>query len=232
MNDVLTLARSRARHWSRVFDGLVDVLERLERQPDSLLARSLVFLIHRALTQSSDARRPVSAGRLLQKHAAGAGDGVDLFDACEWIGSEASASRAERGARDELEVLLALASSLTQDEAPGVFDDTSVGDEQLAREYHSLRQAQATSVQDVSLFPPSFRDCWQELIDRAEAESDPLRKLARELSLMRVIRALYALAIGYRDLGPLEEGMGEGVGEGREPWLAFSLGEATLGKCA
>lgn len=78
------------------------------------------------------------------------------------------------------------------------------------------------------LFPRVFCDRWQALLEEAEGESDPLRRLGLEMSLMRVIRSLYALAIGYRDA---EEPF-DGMNVGREPWLAFTLGEATLGQCA
>lgn len=221
----LGLARSRARKWLRVFQQLVRVLDRLEREAQSPLASALVFLVQRALggLDATDPAAPVAA---LEPEGVGDGDaaGDELMAAVD-LARHARDRRDLRDdpASDELEVLLVFAGALTEAPDGGAFGDLSIGVEALVHEYRSLKHLSADDVLRVSLFPAAFRRRWSALLKSAAAKDDPLRRLALELSVMKVIHALYAMAIGRRraaNFGPSDP-------DG-DPWLACTLGESTL----
>ncbi len=222
--DAVALARSRARKWLRVFQQLVRVLDRLEERSDSLLAAALVFLVQRALGRLEDGE-PVSAvasERDVELEASEC-SGDELLAAVD-LARPAPDRRdvREDPASAELEVLLLLAGALTDSQESSTFDDFSVPTEALVKEYRSLKHFSPQDVLSVPLFPDSFRKRWSALLQAAASE-DPQRRLALELSVMRVIHALYAMAIGYRRSSTF----------GRpdpdcDAWLASSLGEATL----
>ena len=222
--DALSLARTRARRWLRIFQQLSRVLDRLEQQPESLLASSMVFLVQKVLGNfETGESMPPSAAPSGEFEAGGcSGDelvaGVDLarhvHERRDLRHDPASA---------ELEVLLVLAGALIESEDSGSFGDFSISVEDLVREYRALKQLSAQDVMRVPLFPLSFRRRWSALLQSGSATGDPLRRLALELSVMKVIHALYAMAIGYRRAATMDRPDPEG-----DAWLAYTLGEATL----
>jgi hypothetical protein len=224
----LHVARTRARKWLRVFQQLVRVLDRLEPQ-DSALARSLVFLIQRALghLDGGDGALPVrplapnSSGDVEER---GEPPGEELRAAVDLVRS----SDLRRDARidpsgDELEVLMVLAGALTESPDGGSYGDPLITVDALLREYRALKSLAAPDVMRLELFPLAFRRRWAALQAAAAAKEDPLRRLAFELSVMKVIHALFALAIGWRRAAEFDRGEAEG-----DAWFACSLGEAIL----
>jgi hypothetical protein len=224
--DPVTLARGRARKWLRVFQQLVRVLDRLEQKQDSLLATSLVFLVQRALgnLETPEPALPISAsdGEVFE---GGESEGTELVSAVSLSrghGRGASDLR-DDPASDELEVLLVLAGSLIESDQSGQFDDFTLTPDALAREFRTLKQSSPEEVQKVAIFPPLFRSRWAALVESAVQKTDPMRRMALELSLMKVIRALYAMAIGYRRAAAFEESRTD-----HDAWLAYSIGESVL----
>jgi hypothetical protein len=225
--DALAVARTRARKWLRIFQQLVRVLDRLEQQQESLLASALVFLVQRALghLETGEPVHPVQAPR-----AEMTGDfeaecsGGELI-AAVGIARHANERRSSREdpAAAELEVLLVLAGALIEDSEEGSFGDFNVTTDDLVREYRTLKQLSAEDVLRVPLFPLSFRRRWSALLQSAAQKEDPLRRMALELSVMKVIHALYAMAVGYRRTSSFDRPDPES-----DSWLAYTLGEATL----
>lgn len=220
----LGVARARARKWLRIFQQLVRVLDRLELQA-SPLARALVFLVQRALgrlEQSDHGLREAAPVRALEAEGEPSGD--ELRSA---VGLARAAGMRRAGRDDpsgeELEVLLVLAGALTESPDGGSYGDAAIGADDLAREYRGLQQLSADDVLRVTLFPLAFRRRWSALLRAAAERHDPLRRLAFELSVMKVIHALYALAIGWRRAAELGRDEPEG-----DAWFASSLGEALL----
>jgi hypothetical protein len=227
--DALALARARARKWLRIFQQLVRVLDRLEQQERSLLASALVFLTQRALGHLESAEpvppvSPLSAGRAVIEDEGPETSGDELLAAVD-LARHAHERRDPREdpASDELEVLLVLAGALVEDPDGGSFGDFAVSTEDLVREYRALKQLSADDVMRVPLFPLGFRRRWSALLQAAAMKEDPLRRLALELSVMKVIHALYAMAVGYRRAASFDRPDPEG-----DAWLAYTLGETTL----
>lgn len=224
---MLGVARMRARRWLRVFQQLVRVLDRLEPQ-QTPLARSLVFLIQRALSHldGGDAASPAQPLETFDR---------PFEDGSELRGGELRAavdlvrqSDLRRDVRvdpsgDELEVLLVLAGAMTESEDGGSYGDPAISVAELLHDYKALRSLAAPDVMRMELFPLAFRRRWSALQAAAAAKDDPLRRLAFELSVMKVIHALYALAIGWRRAGEFDRGESES-----DAWFACSLGEAVL----
>jgi hypothetical protein len=228
--DALALARSRARKWLRIFQQLVRVLDRLEQQERSLLASALVFLTQKALghLESTEPVGPVSgmssSRTMTIEDDAAEASGDELIAAVDLARSAHERRDArEDPASDELEVLLVLAGALVEDPDGGSFGDFSVSTDDLVREYRALKQPSANDVMRVPLFPLGFRRRWSALMQAAATKDDPLRRLALELSVMKVIHALYAMAVGYRRAAAFDRPDPEG-----DAWLAYTLGEATL----
>lgn len=219
----LGVARARARKWLRVFQMLVRVLDRLEPQ-ESPLARALVFLIQRALgrLEGNPAAMPVAP---LEGLASEEGAQGDELVAAVRLSRPLPDRRAHREdpASDELEVLLVLAGALTESEEGGAYGDPAVPVDALFREYRSLQKLSAADVLRVELFPLAFRRRWSALLESAAAKDDPLRRLSFELAVMKVIHALYALAIGWRRAEAFDRADRDG-----DAWFALSLGEALL----
>lgn len=223
--DPVTLARGRARKWLRVFQQLVRVLDRLEQKQESLLASSMVYLVQRAIGnfETAEPVTPLESG------------GREQAEECESEGSElVSAMTLSRDRRprselrddpvnDELEVLLVLSGALVEKDEPCRFDDLAVTDETLLGEFNKLTQSSADEVKRDSLFPPLFRTRWANLLETAIKTTDMRRRLTLELSIRKVINALFAMAIGYRRAAGFEESRNEHDG-----WLAYSIGESVL----
>jgi hypothetical protein len=222
--DALSLARSRARKWLRIFQQLVRVLDRLEQQQDSMLASALVFLLQRALghLETGEPVPPVPPPQRFDVEAECSGD--ELVQAVD-LARHAHERRdvREDPASDELEVLLVLAGALIEQPQGGAYDDFSITVDDLVKEYRALKQLCPQDVLRVALFPMAFRRRWAALLQAAAAKEDPLRRLALELSVMKVIHALYAMAVGYRRAASFDRPDPEG-----DAWFAYTLGEATL----
>lgn len=216
MVEALVATRSRARHWSAVFDRLAKVLETLDKQSDrSLLARAFVFLVERSL-RHLDAPAPLESAR------GNSGDEEDLVFALELAQSESGRGRDAAG--DEIEMLVALAHAMLSSTSPDRFEDREISSEAIAAEFRAIHQNDAGALDRMELFPAEFRACCKAMRERFRQDPQPMRSLAREMTLMRVIRCLYALAIGYRDVV-----RGSRPDEtARTTWLAFTLGEASL----
>jgi len=226
--DAVALARGRARKWLRVFLQLVRVLDRLELRHESRLSASLVFLVQRALGRL-DAAEPVApftpddSAELLEGEAT-EGGGTALMTALA-LSRPPKSARAHKDdpPNDELEVLLVLAGSLVHSKDDGRFDDTKLTAAQLVKDFKALEQGSAAAVQKADLFPTEFRRRWAELLESAARRGDPMRRLALELSIMKCIHALYAMAIGYRSAADFEEAPSD-----HDAWLAWSVGETKL----
>ena len=225
--DALALARSRARKWLRVFQQLVRVLDRLGQQQQSLLASALVFLVQRALGHLESGEpvspvNPVPPPRGMEIDAECSGD--ELIAAVDLARQNHERRDArEDPASDELEVLLVLAGALIESPEEGAFNDLSVSTEELVKEYRALKELSPDDVMRVPLFPLSFRRRWATLLQTAATKDDPLRRMALELSVMKVIHALYAMAVGYRRAAAIDRPDPEA-----DAWLAYTLGESTL----
>jgi len=223
--DALALARSRARKWLRVFQQLVRVLDRLEQQDRSALAAALVFMVQRALghLEHGEPVSSVAPAATCNEHEAEC-SGDELI-AAVGLARHVHERRDLRDdpTGDELEVLLVLAGALTESPDGGAFGDESITPDDLVREYRALRHLSAADVLRVPLFPLTFRRRWSALLQAAAAKDDPLRRLALELSIMKVIHALYAMAIGYRRAAAYERPDPDG-----DAWLAFTLGDSML----
>jgi hypothetical protein len=226
--DAVALARGRARKWLRVFLQLVRVLDRLELRRDSRLAASLVFLVQRALGRL-DAPEPVAphapddSNELLENESSECG-GTALMTAMALARAPKTArAQKEDPANDELEVLLVLSGSLAHAKDDGRFDDEKLTVEQLVKDFAALKQGTADAVQKAELFPTEFRRRWAELLEAAARRGDPMRRLAFELSIMKCIHALYAMAIGFRSASDFEQSQAE-----NDAWLAWSVGESML----
>jgi hypothetical protein len=223
--DSVTLARGRARKWLRVFQQLVRVLDRLEQKQESLLASSLVFLVQRALgsLETTEPATPI-AGSEGEVFEAGENEGAELLSAIA-IARDERPRRDLRDdpANDELEVLLTLSGAMVENAEACRFDDLAVPADALVREYRLLNQSSADTVQTALVFPSLFRGRWAALVQSAAQKTDPMRRLSFELSIVKVIRALYAMAIGYRKAADFEESRSE-----HDAWLAYSIGESTL----
>jgi hypothetical protein len=220
----LDLAKARARKWLRIFQQLVRVLDRLESQPPTLLSSSLVFLLQRALghLENGEPVAPLPAPGELELRG-GDCTGDELHAAVDLARAGERRDPREELASDELEVLLLLAGSLPEAEDAGKFGDLTIPTARLVEEYRALRQLQPDAVLEVALFPTSFRRRWSALLKAAASKDDPVRRLALELSVMKVIHALYAMAVGYRRAASFDRPDPEA-----DAWLAWSLGEATL----
>jgi hypothetical protein len=227
--DAVALARGRARKWLRVFLQLVRVLDRLETRHESRLAAALVFLVQRVLGRLETpepvaAFTPDDSAELLEGEATEHG-GTALMTAMALVRPPAKTSRGTREdpVNDELEVLLVLAGSLTHAADDGRFDDPKLTAGQLVKEFSALKQGAAGEVVKVELFPTDFRVRWAGLLESAAKRGDPMRRLSLELSLMKCIHALYAMAIGFRSSSEFESAQGE-----NDAWLALSVGESIL----
>ena len=229
MEDTLTTARSRARHWLRIFGGLVKVLDRLDERKDSPLARSLLFLLNRSLGHL-EPEGPFGAEReelARQKgHDPDRVRSLDLLVAVEFVNPNGDSGRSERVLSDELQMLLALSTSLLEEGDEGRFADPKMSGEEVAAEYHALRQVTPDAVLDVTLFPLALRRRWRQILGQLSEQTDPLRRLGLEMSLMRVVRSLYAMALGFRTL---HEAI-DANNPARETLLAFTVGDASLGQ--
>ena len=126
-------------------------------------------------------------------------------------------------ANEELEILLVLCGALTESADEGGFGDLARGADAIAEEFRSLQQFSAAEIGKTSLLPPAMRQRWIALLVEAAGHEDPLRRLARELSLSRVVQALYAMAIGYRRAAGYDRDASD-----HDPWLALSIGDAAL----
>ena len=222
--DPVTLARGRARKWLRVFQQLVRVLDRLEQKQQSLLASSMVYLVQRALgnLEAAEPVVPVEGGERDATEVET--DGGELLSAVAL--SRDRAPRCELRddpANDELEVLLVLSGALVERDEPCRFDDLAVTDEVLIVEFRKLQQSSADEVKRDTLFPPLFRSRWAGLVETASKTNDLRRRLTVELSIRKVINALFAMAIGYRRAADFEETRTE-----HDAWLAWSIGESAL----
>lgn len=222
----LGVARSRARKWLRIFQQLVRVLDRLEPQ-ETPLARALVFLVQRALghlEHHDGALAMAPPVRPLDEAGGHEASGDELIAAVA-LARHSGQRRDSRDdpSGDELEVLLVLAGALTESTDGGSYGDPSIEIDDLVRDYRALQQLTAADVGRVALFPMAFRKRWALLLEAAAAKQDPLRRLAFELSVMKVIHALYALAIGWRRAAEFGRDDPEG-----DAWFACSLGEALL----
>ncbi|MBM4015658.1 MAG: hypothetical protein FJ293_11935 [Planctomycetes bacterium] len=224
----LHVARTRARRWLRVFQQMVRVLDRLEPQ-ESALARSLVFLIQRALGDLDGGDTVVPVRPLAVPVGPDAADGGELPGdelraAVDLVrGGELRRDARVDPAGDEFEVLLVLAGALTESADGGSYGDPAITVDALLREYRALKSLAAPDVMRIELFPLAFRRRWAALQAAAATREDPLRRLAFELSVMKVIHALFALAIGWRRAPEFERGESAG-----DAWFAWSLGEAIL----
>ena len=222
--DALALARSRARKWLRIFQQLVRVLDRLEQQEHSLLAAALVFLIQRALGDLESGESVTPVAPRTPEHDDSDCSGDELLQAVEL----ARHTHERRDLRDdptgdELEVLLVLAGALIEAPDGGSYDDFNVDSDALAKEYRALRHLSADDVLRVPLFPQAFRRRWSALLRAAASKDDPLKRLALELSIMKVIHALYAMAIGYRRASDFDRPEPDG-----DAWFTYTLGDTML----
>ena len=219
----LGVARSRARKWLRIFQQLVRVLDRLEPQT-SPLARALVFLIQRALGHVDGGHGALPVRPLDEREGFDDTHGEELRAAVDLVRqADLRRDAREDPSGDELEVLLVLAGALTESDDGGSYGDPAIGVEDLMREYRALKGLTAPDLMRVELFPLAFRRRWAALVEAAAAKDDPLRRLGFELSIMKVIHALYALSIGWRRA--VEFGRTE---TDADAWFACSLGEAML----
>jgi hypothetical protein len=222
--DPVTLARGRARKWLRVFQQLVRVLDRLEQKQQSLLASSMVYLVQRALG-NLEAGEPVAPVDVHDREATEVeSDGGELVSAVTLSRDRAPRTELrDDPAHDELEVLLVLSGALVERDEPCRFDDLAVTDEVLVVEFRKLQQSSADEVKRDTLFPPLFRSRWAGLVETASKTNDLRRRLTVELSIRKVINALFAMAIGYRRAADFEETRTE-----HDAWLAWSIGESAL----
>jgi hypothetical protein len=222
--DSLGLARARARRWLRVFQQLVRVLDRLGQQPRTMLGSALVFLVQRALghLEAGEPIAPLPGPRPEDLDEAECG-GEELRTAVE-LARFASDRRDDGGdpASAELETLLVLAGSLIDAPDSGAFEDLAVPAEQIVREYRGSQRLAAEDVLRVELFPVGFRRRWAALL-QAAARCEPLERLRLELSIMKVIHGLYAMAIGYRRAAAFGRADPDG-----DAWFAFTMGESML----
>jgi hypothetical protein len=206
-----------------VFSGLSTVLEKLYAAEGVLLPQTLVFLIQRSLGRLQP-QEPLEIGSTDERDQASASarEGMALVTAAG--ASQGSPNVDTRPVFDELEILLELCRV---DLLEGCrFADRTLSREQVRREYHELRQIATADLDKMALFPRAFRERWQQLMQSAEEERDPLRRLHHEMSVMRVIRTLYALALGLRaraDFPAVPD-------KETEFWLAYTMGEADLGQ--
>lgn len=223
--DPVTLARGRARKWLRIFQQLVRVLDRLEQKQESLLASSMVYLVQRALgnLEAAEPVAPIEGGDR-EAVEGGEADGSELVSAMTLSRSQRPHSELrDDPANDELEVLLVLAGALVERDEPCRFDDLAVTDEMVLDDWRSLQQSSADDVKRDTLFPPLFRERWAGLVSNATRTSDLRRRLTAELSIRKVINALFAMAIGYRRAADFEETRTE-----HDAWLAWSIGESSM----
>lgn len=223
----LGVARARARKWLRIFQQLVRVLDRLEMQ-STPLAKALVFQIQRALghLEGNGASLPV---RPLEASGSEEEASGDELRAAVGLARKSEMRRDSRDdpSGDEIEVLLVLAGALTESDDGGSFGDPKITVDQLLREYRALKQMSHAEVVRVELFPMAFRRRWAALLQAAAAKDDPLRRLSFELSIMKVITALWALAVGWRRAAEFGRPDPEG-----DAWFASNLGESLLkGRC-
>jgi hypothetical protein len=223
--DPVTLARGRARKWLRVFQQLVRVLDRLEQKQQSLLAASMVYLVQKALgnLEAIEPAVPVDGNDREAVEGVEA-DGEELVSAVTLSRDKRPRSEMrDDPANDELEVLLVLSGALVECDEPCRFDDLSVTDEVVIVEYRKLQQSSTDDVKRDTLFPALFRSRWAGLVEAATKTSDLRRRLTAELSIRKVINALFAMAIGYRRAADFEESRTE-----HDAWLAWSIGESAL----
>jgi hypothetical protein len=104
----------------------------------------------------------------------------------------------------------------------GRFDDPKLTAGQLVKS--SRRSSRARPERwEVELFPTDFRARGAGLLESAAKRGDPMRRLSLELSLMKCIHALYAMAIGFRSSSEFESEQRE-----NDAWLALSVGESIL----
>ncbi len=224
----LGVARARARKWLRIFQQLVRVLDRIEPQ-ETPLARAFVFLVQRALGHLEHHEGGMAMGAPVRSldgasEAGGEASGDELLAAVA-LARQSGLRRDSRDdpSGDELEVLLVLAGSLTESADGGAYGDPAVAIDDLVRDYRALQQLQSQEVLRMTFFPLAFRKRWALLLEAAAAKQDPLRRLAFELSVMKVIHALFALAIGWRRAAEFGRTEPEA-----DAWFACSLGEALL----
>ncbi|MSR45756.1 MAG: hypothetical protein EXS13_01595 [Planctomycetes bacterium] len=219
----LGVARARARKWLRIFQQLVRVLDRLEPQR-SPLARALVFLIHRALGHVDGGHGALPVRPLEEREGFDDARGEELRAAVELVRyADLRRDVREDPSGDELEVLLVLAGALTECDDGGSYGDPALAVDDLLREYRAMKGLAVPDVMRVELFPLAFRRRWAVLLEAAATKDDPLRRLGFELSIMKVIHALYALAIGWRRAVEFDRTEPDG-----NAWFACSLGEAIL----
>ncbi len=226
MKTLLNRARHKARHWNRVFGRFLDLFDGLEERRDCLLTGSMLFLIHRCVSNLEFAEPVTDDGPVDPLDSARSGDrfeGLDFEDAIE--GAMRPHGEHHDVAAGELQILMVLAHGLVKS-TPGSskFADDGVGAEDLAVEYRALGSASGKAAVEVcTLLPSPMKAAWSAILEHAEKQCDPLKRLRLEMTLMRVIRALYAMAVGVRraESSAMDE-------QGRWAWIAFTCGDACL----
>ena len=214
MNQEFSGTLTRVHYWERVFRRLRDVFAQLESRSDSFLAVSFAFLLERSL---GDLRLPASE-EVAEPLEAGAE--ADRFgSALRWIG-RASHDREEE--HDSLQVLLRAAESVLADSAQYDFADLDLDEDQLLREFVLLASFTDEGLEEVQLLPPKFLRFWLGMIEVLRRLDGEAARHRLQLSLLRVIRGVYALAVGFDRLG-------RGTDELRQDLLlAYSLGESAV----
>jgi len=214
MASFVSSARQDAERWAARMSALARILARIEGNETDLLGATFGFLIARAIeglyrtidTPPPPLVRPESIAR--------APGGADLRLAVE---VSQSAHQRRDPLADELEVLLHLSDT----SEGGRFVDPELDAGTIGDEFRRLDVL--TGPGDSRLLPPAVREAWDRLCQQARDRADPVQRLSIELNLVRVVRALYATAVGLRAL-PDEAG--------RDPLetvqLAWTIGETSL----
>ncbi len=216
MSAVLAATKNRATYWMTVFSQLVKLLDRLEKRPSSQWAVTLEFLLRRAVEQW-EARTTARE----QEPVASFDANESLTGADLWKGVRQVHADSDAFLHDELEILLLLADSILEDETDhGALGDTSVSADDLLREFRTQALMSVDSVNRTRLLPAVARSRWSKLLTHAASVGEPEARFRFEMALLRVGRALYAMAIGLR-----QSGLGD---EMPRALVAFTLGESEL----
>jgi hypothetical protein len=218
--------RNRAGSWLRVFTSLVKTLDQLSSRQSSPLMEALAFLIERNLHQIEREHLGGDPGDgpagIVQPLADPDVDVPSWGDRFRGLRATIQGSGEESFAADELDVLLILAEAWLEDGDDGRFVDPALARARLAEEFRSLRVAPDEPGR-LELLPAPLAQRWVKLFVRASTIEHPLRRLSYEMALMRVIRCLYAIAIGERS-GSLPDDLPP-----RRMLLALTLGDHFLG---
>jgi hypothetical protein len=226
MSSTLQRARNKARHWSRVFSRFLELCEALESRRSEPWFEAVAFLMQRAVgnlefSEPAGGELPVEPSDSASPGAPSRFDGLDFEDA-------AKAAVARQGLEhdsnaEQLQILMVIASGALRAPDANRFSDPQFTPEAILEEFRVVRTAGLLeAIDSCTLLPKGAREAWGKVLKHAETMSDAVRRLRLEMATLKVVRSLYAMAIGSRRNAAVA------VEPENWAWLAFTSGDACL----